>query len=189
MLMRTILSVDAVSNNDSQKVILVDEADRQLGLEDKLTAHQNGAKLHRAISVMVFNSRGETMLQRRALTKYHTQGRWSNTCCSHPFPSESAESAAHRRLREEMGFDCGMRDAFTFTYRAEVGNGLTEHEYDHVFFGDYDGEPELNSEEAMAYRWVSLDALRKQLNEEPDSFTPWLGTMVDKAIEARGAKD
>ncbi|MDE1873708.1 MAG: isopentenyl-diphosphate Delta-isomerase [Candidatus Micrarchaeota archaeon] len=176
-----------MSGNDNQKVILVDESDREMGLEDKLAAHRNGAKLHRALSVMVFNGGGETLLQQRAMGKYHTQGRWSNTCCSHPYPGESPEHAAHRRLKEEMGFDCELNEAFVFTYRADVGNGLTEHEYDHVFFGTYDEEPKPDLEEAMAYRWESLENLQKELKENPGRFTPWLGAMVEKAIAARSA--
>lgn len=172
-------------NNDSQKVILVDEEDRQLGLEDKLAAHQNGAKLHRAISIFVFNSRGETMLQQRAMSKYHTQGMWSNTCCSHPMPGESTADAAHRRLREEMGFDCEMQEVLSFIYKADVGNGLTEHEYDHVFFGTYDGEPSLNSDEAMDYRWESLDRLKSDTERQPEKFTPWLRMVLDRVMEAR----
>ena len=170
--------------NDKQKVILVDENDRQIGLEDKLRAHQNGAKLHRAISVFVFNSRGETMLQRRAMTKYHSKGKWSNTCCSHPYPGENEEAAAHRRLQEEMGFDCPMSRTFSFTYRADVGDGLTEHEFDHVFFGEYQGEPELNREETMDYRWVSLDALAEELQQKTEEFTPWLRIVIDRVIDS-----
>lgn len=171
-----------MSNNDLQKVILVDENDRQVGLEDKMKAHQDGAKLHRAFSIFVFNSKGETMLQQRAMTKYHTQGKWTNTCCSHPMPGETVAQAAHRRLREEMGFDCDMSEAFAFTYKAEVGNGLTEHEYDHVFFGKFDGKPKLNKEEAMDYRWISLDELRSELQKSPENFTPWLRIAAERVV-------
>ncbi len=171
-----------MSKNDEQQVVLVDENDRQIGLENKLAAHQNGAKLHRAFSVFVFNSRGETMLQQRAMGKYHTPGKWTNACCSHPYPKEGVLEAAHRRLKDEMGFDCEMNEAFSFVYKADVGNGLTEHEYDHVIFGRYDGEPSLNKEEAMAYRWVSLPKLKKEIQENPGSFTPWLRIAIDKVI-------
>ncbi len=174
-----------MSSNDTQKVVLVDENDREIGQEDKLAAHQNGAKLHRALSVLVFNGKGETMLQRRALTKYHTQGRWSNTCCSHPFPNESLIDAAHRRLKEEMGFDCELSEAFSFIYKAEVGNGLTEHELDHVFFGTYDGKPTLNPEEAMDYKWMSLGQLNEEFAKSPDNYTPWFPLMIDRVIEKR----
>lgn len=174
-----------MADSDTQKVILVDENDRQIGLEDKLKAHQNGAKLHRAISIFVFNSNGETMLQRRAMGKYHTPGRWSNTCCSHPMPGEDVADAAHRRLSEEMGFDCEMHEAFSFIYRAEVENGLTEHEYDHVFFGTFEGEPRLNPDEVMDYKWMGLDALKSEIEKKPKEFTPWLMIVLDRVIEKR----
>ena len=174
-----------MSGNDKQKVILVDESDRQLGLEDKLKAHQNGAKLHRAFSVFVFNNKGETMLQKRAMGKYHTPGKWTNACCSHPYPGEDVIDAAHRRLSEEMGFDCEMEEMFSFVYKAEVGNGLTEHEYDHVIFGRYEGEPEPNKEEVMDYRWISLENLSREITEEPESFTPWLRIAIDRVKSAR----
>lgn len=177
-----------MSKNDSQKVILVDESDRQIGLEEKLKAHRNGAKLHRAFSVFVFNSKGETMLQQRATSKYHTQSKWTNTCCSHPMPNESVAEAAHRRLKEEMGFDCKMEETFSFIYKAEVGNGLTEHEYDHVFFGTYDGKPNLNKEETMNFRWIPLAKLKEEVQKNPDNFTPWLRISLDKVIAAYGKK-
>lgn len=166
-------------------VVLVDEKDRELGTMDKLLAHQNGGRLHRAISIFIFNSRGETMLQQRALTKYHTPGRWTNTCCSHPFPNESVIDAAHRRLAEEMGFDCELEEKFAFTYLAEVGNGLTESEYDHVLFGTYDGRPRLNPEEAMAFRWIGMDALNAEIRKSPESFTPWLRVIADRVTAYR----
>ena len=177
-----------MSSNDLQQVILVDEKDRQLGLEDKMGAHQNGAKLHRAFSVFVFNSKGETLLQQRAMSKYHSQGKWTNTCCSHPMPGETAEQAAHRRLKEEMGFDCEMREAFSFIYRADVGNGLTEHEFDHVFFGTYEGKPKPDKDEVMDYRWVSLDELKKEIQKTPEAFTPWLRIGLDRVISSYGKK-
>ncbi len=177
-----------MSTNDSQKVILVDDKDMQIGLEDKLKAHQNGAKLHRAISILVFNSKGDTLLQQRAMGKYHSQGKWANTCCTHPMPGESLEDCAHRRLREEMGFDCKLNEVFSFIYKADVGNGLTEHEYDHVFFGVYEGEPKPNSEEVMNFRWVSLEKLKQQMVEKPDDYAPWLRMCLDRAIEAYNKK-
>jgi isopentenyl-diphosphate delta-isomerase len=174
-----------MSSNDMQKVILVDDNDRQVGLEDKLKAHQNGGKLHRAFSVFIFNSKGETMLQQRAMSKYHTPGKWTNACCSHPMPGESTIAAAHRRLKEEMGFDCDMKEKFSFVYKAEVGNGLTEHEYDHVIFGKYDGKPKLNKEEAMDYRWIALPRLKEEIRENPDRFTPWLRIALARVVKGR----
>jgi isopentenyl-diphosphate delta-isomerase len=168
---------------DRQKVVLVDEHDNEVGIEDKLEAHKNGGKLHRAFSIFVFNSKGETMLQKRAEGKYHSAGKWSNTCCSHPAPGEAVIEAAHRRLKEEMGFDCDMEEKFSFIYRADVGNGLTEWEYDHVIFGRYDGEPNINKEEASAYKWISLDMLKKDVEENPQNYTPWLRICLDRVIE------
>lgn len=174
----------AVADGSSQQVILVDNEDRQIGQDEKLHAHENGARLHRAFSIFVFNRKGETLLQQRAMTKYHSQGKWTNACCSHPMPGESVEEAAHRRLKEEMGFDCGLREVFSFTYRAEVGNGLTEHEYDHVLFGRYDGPVLPDREEAMDYKWVSLKRLQEDVRKGPDRFTPWLRASLDNVISA-----
>ncbi len=169
------------------EVILVDKNDNQIGVEQKLKAHQNGGKLHRAISVFIFNKKGETMLQRRALTKYHAAGQWGNTACSHPMPGEKTMDAAHRRLGEEMGFDCDMKEAFQFRYKADVGKGLTEHEYDHVIFGLYDGEPTCNSEEVAEWRWMALESLKADIEKNPDNYVPWLRLMIDKVIDARKA--
>ncbi len=171
--------------SDTQKVILVDENDNQKGLEEKLKAHQNGGKLHRAISIFVFNRKGETMLQQRAMGKYHAAGMWSNTCCSHPMPGETVDAAAHRRLVEEMGFDCDMREAFSFVYKADVGKDLTEYEYDHVIFGSYEGKPKLNRDEAMGFRWVSLDKLKEEIKAHPEGFSPWLRIILDRVVEYR----
>jgi len=172
----------------NDEVLLVDENDNQIGIEDKLRAHQNGAKLHRAISVFVFNKKGETMLQQRAMTKYHTPGKWSNTCCSHPMPGESTPDAAHRRLKEEMGFDCEMHEAFSLIYKAYVENGLTEYEYDHFFFGNYEGKPKINKDEAMGYRWVSLEKLKEESEKNPDNFTPWFRIALDRVIASYNGK-
>ncbi|MEM0087033.1 MAG: isopentenyl-diphosphate Delta-isomerase [Candidatus Micrarchaeaceae archaeon] len=169
--------------NRSQLVVLVDENDKQIGTEEKIKAHMNGGKLHRAISIFVLNSKGETMLQRRALSKYHTPGMWSNTCCSHPFPNESVLDAAHRRLKEEMGFDCEMKEAFSFIYKTPVGNGLTEWEYDHVIFGSYDGKATPNPDEVMDWRWISLDDLKKEIQKDGEKFTPWLKIVLYKVIQ------
>ncbi len=162
-----------------QLVVLVDENDSEIGTEEKMKAHMNGGTLHRALSIFVFNGRGETMLQRRALSKYHTPGMWSNTCCSHQMPGESTIDAAHRRLKEEMGFDCSMREAFNFPYKAEVGNGLTEQEYDHIVFGTYDGEPRPNPKEVMDWRWIGIKKLKREISSEPENFTPWLRLMIN----------
>ena len=169
------------------EVILVDQNDNQIGAMEKIAAHQNGATLHRAFSVFVFNSKGETLLQRRALSKYHTPGRWSNTCCSHPYVGESDSDAAHRRLKEEMGFDCDLKEVFSFIYRTPVEKGLTEHEFDHVFFGRYDGKVTPDPKEVMDYKWIGLEARRDAIRSEPDNYTPWLPIALDE-IKAKGVR-
>jgi isopentenyl-diphosphate Delta-isomerase len=173
---------------DSDLVILVDrKTDRRLGVEEKMKAHAlRTGHWHRAISVFVFNRKGETMLQQRDEGKYHSGGRWSNTCCSHPLPDpspgEDVVAAAHRRLPEEMGFDCRMWEAFTFPYEAEVGNGLYEREYDHIIFGRYDGKARPNPAEVQDWKWMDLEELRKAVKKDPDRFTPWLRLMIDKVL-------
>ena len=166
-----------------EQVILVDHEDRQIGLEEKLKAHQNGGKLHRAFSIFVFNSKGETMLQQRAQSKYHGGGLWSNTVCSHPRLGETPLDAAHRRLQEGMGFDCDMREVFAFEYEAKMDKGLTEHEYDHVIFGNYDHAPKPNPEEVQAWKWIGLDELKGDIAKNPDSYTPWLRIVMDDIIK------
>jgi len=166
-------------------VILVDKDDNEVGTAEKMQAHSNGGKLHRAFSVCVFNSKGELMLQRRAKTKYHAGGLWTNTTCSHPTPGEPTIAAAHRRLKEEMGFDCDLHEVFTFTYSADVGNGLTENEIDHVIFGDYDRPPKLNSEEADDWKWINIDELSKDVRVHPELYTPWLKISLDKIIKQK----
>src|SRR4030042_2763439 len=123
-----------------EKIILVDENDREIGTEEKLKTHEQG-KLHRAFSIFVFNSKGELLLQRRAKGKYHSGGLWTNTCCSHPREGEKLEEAVHRRLKQEMGLDCPLKEAFSFIYKVRFENGLFEHELDHVFIGRVDGKP------------------------------------------------
>ncbi len=160
-------------------VILVDDDDNQVGVMEKMQAHME-AVLHRAFSVFIFNSKGELMLQQRALTKYHSPGLWSNTCCSHPRPGEKTIDAAHRRMREEMGFDCPFTEAFSFIYKAPFTNELTEHEFDHVFIGISDELPVLNTDEAEAYRMATLDVIRKEMDEEPEKFSVWFRIAFDR---------
>lgn len=158
-------------------VILVNEANEPIGTEEKMKAHLEG-KLHRAFSIFVFNKKGELLLQRRALNKYHSGGEWTNTVCSHPRPGESYEQAVHRRLKEEMGFDCELKEAFSFIYRAEFENGLTEHEYDRIFLGKYEGRVEPNPEEVMDTQWVSLQELERALQKRPKEYSAWLKVIM-----------
>ncbi len=162
-----------------EQVILVDQNDQQLGIAEKLWAHQQGL-LHRAFSIFVLNSDGQLLLQKRATTKYHSGGLWTNTCCSHPRPDETTISAAVRRLREEMGFSCQLTEIFCFTYKSKLDCDLIEHEFDHVFLGKFDGEPNLNLTEAEAYRWIDLEELKSDLINHPELYTFWLKACFDK---------
>lgn len=154
------------------EVILVDENDNETGRMEKLDAHKLGV-LHRAFSVLVFNDQHELLLQQRAFGKYHSEGLWTNTCCSHPGPGESVLTAAHRRMKEEMGFDCSLEEAFHFIYRAELDNNLVEHELDHVVIGFSNVEPELNTEEAIAFKWMDLEEIRQDMTNNPQHYTHW----------------
>ncbi|MDM1072545.1 isopentenyl-diphosphate Delta-isomerase [Empedobacter brevis] len=162
-------------------VVLVDQDDQKLGLMEKQQAHVAGL-LHRAFSVFVFNSKGELMIQQRAATKYHSPTLWTNTCCSHPRDKETYEEAAHRRLQEEMGFDCELEYKFNFIYKAHLENDLTEHELDHVFIGTFDDEPNLNPDEVMAYRWVELDDLKKDMEKNPQNYTAWFKIIFEHYV-------
>jgi isopentenyl-diphosphate Delta-isomerase len=161
-----------------ERVILVDERDRELGSVEKLRAHREGA-LHRAFSVFVFDGAGRLLLQRRARGKYHSGGLWSNTACGHPRPGEPTGAAARRRLREEMSIDCELREAFEFIYRAELEGSLVEYEYDHVFVGFCGAEPAPDPAEVEEWRWVSMDELRRGLREEPQRYSYWLKLAVE----------
>jgi isopentenyl-diphosphate delta-isomerase len=156
----------------SERVILVDRDDRPVGTAGKLQAHRDGA-LHRAFSVFVFRPDGALLLQRRAWDKYHSAGLWSNACCSHPRPGEAIGVAARRRLDEEMGVRCDVVSAFSFVYRADVGGGLIEHEYDHVFVGTWSGVPRPDPAEVAEWRWASPEAVGQALLAGPHRFTPW----------------
>ena len=162
-------------------VVLVDREDNELGLMEKQQAHVAGL-LHRAFSVFIFNSKGELMLQQRASSIYHSPTLWTNTCCSHPRENESYLEAAHRRLIEEMGFDCNLTFKFNFIYKANLDNGLTEHELDYVFVGVFDEEPNLNPLEVMAYRWVEMEDLKKDIDKNPQNYTAWFKIIFDQYL-------
>ena len=160
-------------------IILVDQQDQEVGYAEKMKAHTEG-QLHRSFSIFVFNSQGNLLLQKRAETKYHCGGLWSNTCCSHPRIGESLVESTHRRLKEEMGFDCELREIFSFVYRVEVENKLIEHEYNHVFVGTFDLDPTPNLNEVDDWKWANLQELRKDFEKYPDSCTPWFRMSLDK---------
>ncbi len=155
-----------------EKVILVNEDDQSTGWMEKMEAHRKGV-LHRAFSVFIFNDNGEMLIHRRALDKYHSGGLWTNACCSHPREGETTEESAHRRLMEEMGFDCDIQGQFSFIYRAELDNDLIEHELDHVFFGRFNGKPVPHPEEVYEWKYVSMQALNRDVSMRPEAYTEW----------------
>ena len=157
---------------NTERVILVDENDLELGTEEKLKAHRE-ALLHRAFSVFIFNSAGELLLQQRAREKYHSPGLWTNTCCSHPRPGENTLAAAHRRLQEEIGLNCELKQVFSFIYKAELDQGLTEHEFDHVLFGLSDAKPALNQVDVQDYQYIAASEVDHLLEKTPEQFTEW----------------
>src|SRR6056300_1073705 len=138
-----------------EKVVLVDTEDYPVGTMPKMEAHEK-AVLHRAFSVFILNEKGELMLQQRALHKYHSGGLWTNTCCSHQREGETNLEACHRRLMEEMGFDCEVEKVLDFIYKAELDSGLTEYEFDHVFIGKYNQDPVVNPEEVNSFKWIEM---------------------------------
>ena len=160
-------------------VILVDENDQQVGLMPKIEAHEK-ALLHRAFSVFVFNSKKELMIQQRALHKYHSPGLWTNTCCSHQREGESNIDAGRRRLMEEMGFTVDLEESISFIYKAPFDNGLTEHEFDHILLGNFEGEPNLNPDEVAAWKWMSLEAIKQDMAAHPNIYTEWFKIIFEK---------
>lgn len=161
-----------------ERLVLVDESDREVGTEEKMAAHRTGL-LHRAFSILVFNRPGELLLQHRAGSKYHSGGRWSNACCGHPRPSEALEAAAHRRLREEMGFDCELSRLSVVRYSARLDHGLVENEVDHVLVGVWDGAPRPDPREAEGWRWIRREALLGRMAEAPEEFTVWFRLILE----------
>lgn len=156
-----------------EQVVLVNVHDEAIGTMEKMAAHRQGA-LHRAFSVFLFDRSGRTLLQQRAEGKYHSAGLWSNACCSHPRPGEALNSAASRRLLEELGIACDLTERFTFIYRASLENDLHEHEFDHVFFGAFEGDAHPDPEEVKALRWIAPEELDTEILAGPERFTPWL---------------
>jgi isopentenyl-diphosphate delta-isomerase len=165
-----------------EQVILVDEQDNEIGLMEKMEAHQK-ALLHRAFSVFIFNSKGEMLLHQRSLKKYHCGGLWTNACCSHPRKGETILEAANRRLKEEMGMETSLTEIFSFTYKAAFDNGLTEHEFDHVLIGYYDGEAKPDHDEVEAYTWESMNKIEASAANEATIYTPWFLIAFPKVHE------
>lgn len=154
------------------EVILVNERDEPIGKMEKMEAHRRGV-LHRAFSVFIFDKQGRMLLQQRAMNKYHSGGLWTNACCSHPKPGEVTIDAALKRLKEEMGFETEIKPLFTFTYNAEFENGLIEHEFDHVYIGNYEGNITPNPHEVIEYRYASIEEIESELHQHPEKFTAW----------------
>lgn len=154
------------------EVILVNENDHPVGAYEKIKTHQEGL-LHRAFSVFIFNRKGEMLLQQRAMNKYHSGGLWTNACCSHPAPGEETMEAAQRRLKEELGFVTPLEKIFDFIYKTEFENGLTEHEFDHVFIGEYNGSILFNKDEVLDICYKEMKEIRESLQTHPQKYTAW----------------
>jgi len=166
-----------------EEVICVDENDQCVGFIEKHAAHRGGGILHRAFSVFVFDSAGRILLQQRAFAKYHFGGRWTNACCSHPRRDEPLENAAHRRLREELGFDTPLREIFSFVYQAhDADSGLSEWEYDHVFLGHFEGEPTADPAEVADWKWMDVHHLRHDVASNPERYTAWFRLALEKVL-------
>jgi isopentenyl-diphosphate Delta-isomerase len=160
-----------------EQVVLVTENDEQIGTAEKLLAHQRNL-LHRAFSIFIHNGNGEVLLQKRALTKYHSGGLWTNTCCSHPRPGEDLVAAGKRRLQEEMGFSTELVAKFFFVYQADLDNNLSEHELDHVLVGEFNGQFAPNPEEASEVKWITIEELITDVTENPNNYTIWLQIII-----------
>lgn len=156
----------------AEQVVVVSENDEILGLMEKMEAHENGI-LHRAFSVFLFNDKGEMLLQKRASGKYHSPNQWTNAVCSHPKIDETYLEGAQRRLNEELGITANLTEKFSFIYKADVGQNLWEHELDHVFTGNYEGSFVLNNDEVSEIRYISMQQLDEEMNENPEKFTEW----------------
>lgn len=165
-----------------EQVILVDEQDNQIGLMEKIEAHEK-ALLHRAFSVFVFNDKKELMLQQRAAEKYHSPLLWTNTCCSHQRVGETNLEAGKRRLQEEMGFVCELQEVFSFIYKAPFDNGLTEHELDHVMIGFCNEKPNINKEEVESYKWMTMEAVKDDIENKPEIYTAWFKIIFKESYE------
>jgi isopentenyl-diphosphate Delta-isomerase len=158
-------------------VILVDQEDNMIGTMEKMEAHQKGA-LHRAFSVLVFNSKGEMLIQKRAKNKYHSGGLWTNACCSHPVLQEKINITARKRLLHEMGIDSTPEFLYKFTYKIELDNSLVEHEVDYVFKAIFNGTPVINLEEAEDWKYISLDDLKYSIVSHPQEYTHWFKLII-----------
>lgn len=165
-----------------EEIILVNLDDEIVGHCEKLETHRRGL-LHRAFSIFIFNDEGEILIQKRNVNKYHSGGLWTNDCCSHQRKNENLSEAVHRRLQEELGFECELRESFSFVYRTVFDDMLVEYELDHVYTGRYNGKVSLNENEASEYRWIYLDELKNKLLIAPQDFTVWFLTAAPRVIK------
>jgi isopentenyl-diphosphate Delta-isomerase len=161
-----------------EHVIVVDRDDNELGTMEKMEAHREGV-LHRAFSILLFNTKGELLLQKRAASKYHSGGLWTNTCCSHPLPNESMECATRRKLLQEMGIDLQPVFAYKFVYKVGLDKTLIEHECDHVFVGKFDGVPVANPEEVEDWKYQNVQSLKADMQKNPDMYTEWFKLIMN----------
>ena len=171
------------SNLAEEKVVLVNEQDEVVGVENKTSAHQLGS-LHRAFSVFILNAGGQLLLQKRAHSKYHSRGLWSNTCCGHPRPGETVEQAARRRLFEEMGFDAELWTLFNFIYYTNLDEGVTEHEYDYVLVGHFDDIPKPDPDEVVDWKWADLTTVSAELKSHPECYTYWFRISFEQFLSS-----
>jgi isopentenyl-diphosphate Delta-isomerase len=163
-------------------IVIVNDKDEITGTQGKLDVHKNGV-LHRAFSIFVMNEKNELLLQQRAQDKYHSGGLWTNTCCSHGLPDRLLEDVIHEKLVQEMGFDCPIKKLFTFRYTAEFENGLIENEIDHVYVGQYNGEPVPNPTEVHDWKWIALYDIKEMIHTEPEKYTYWFRNLIEPFTE------
>jgi isopentenyl-diphosphate Delta-isomerase len=168
-------------------VILVDTNDVELGVMEKMIAHEKGI-LHRAFSIFIFNDRNELLLQKRAASKYHSPSLWTNTCCSHPQQGENTIASGQLRLQEELGFTVPLHEMFSFIYKAKFANNLIEHELDYVLLGNYNGEPIINTEEVEDWKWMDLEDLKADIKLNTAIYTEWFKIVFDRFYEVYTAK-
>jgi isopentenyl-diphosphate delta-isomerase len=164
-----------------EKILLVNNEDKETGFCEKIKAHKEGI-LHRAFSILIFNLKGEILIQKREINKYHSGGLWSNACCSHQKKGEMLDTAIHRRLKEELGFDCELNELFSFRYTHKFDNGLIENELDHVFIGFHKRKINLNLKEASEFKWLLLSDLIEEVHKNPKSYTYWFRIIIKKFL-------
>ena len=168
-----------------ESVVLVNQQDEILGSMEKMEAHYSGS-LHRAFSIFIFNDQKELLLQQRALSKYHSGGLWTNSCCSHPRINESTLDAAKRRLVEELGITTDLNEQFSFIYRAELDHDMIEHELDHVLTGTYNEVPVFNTDEVCAVKYMSISDLETDMTTNPENYTAWFKIIFSKVKDLIG---